>query len=165
MLIEPSSSLPHRRINQRLNLQYLDISYFRAEEQRHLEEYRKVIPHLTVQEQKKDNSDLKKEIALTFLRMQGYSDDKLKKFEEIFQRAKNVDEAFEEFRKLKDEQAEGLKKFKEEASIQRQAPPERKSSSRQRYTVAKGESGLVQKLDSGWDLVQTLSDDKYMLKF
>jgi integrase len=95
--------------------QYLDISYFRAEEQRHLDEYRKAVQHLTIQEQKKDNADLKKEIALTFLRMQGYSDDKLKKFEEIFQRAKNTDEAFEEFRKLRDEQNEEPKKFREEA--------------------------------------------------
>jgi integrase len=145
--------------------QYLDISYFRAEEQRHLDEYRKVIPHLTVQEQKKDNSDMKKEIALTFLRMQGYSNDKLKKFEEIFQRAKNSDEAFEEFRKLKDDPIEDFKKFKEEAPSRNPSPTEKRPSSpRQKYTVAKGEGELVQKLDSGWNLIQTLSDDKYLLK-
>ena len=77
----------------------------------------------------------------------------------------NTDEAFEEFRKLKDSPDEEFKKFKEEDSSQKQAPPERKSSSHQRYTVAKGESELVQKLDSGWNLVQTLSDDMYLLKF
>jgi integrase len=145
--------------------QYLDISYFRAEEQRHLDEYRKVIPHLTIQEQKKDNTDLKKEIALTFLRMQGYGEDKLKKFEEIFQRAKNADEAFEEFRKLKDDSGEGLKKFKEEAPTQKPEHTDRKSLGRQRYTVVKGENELVQKLDLGWNLIQTLSDEKYLLKF
>ena len=36
--------------------QYLDMSYFRAEEQRHLDEYRKVVQYLTIQEPKKDNS-------------------------------------------------------------------------------------------------------------
>jgi integrase len=145
--------------------QYLDISYFRAEEQRHLDEYRKVIPHLTIQEQKKDNTDLKKEIALTFLRMQGHSEDKIKKFEEILQRAKNSDDVFGEFRKLSDESNQEYKRTEEERSVQKPDNSKTRPSPHQKYTVAKGEGELVRKLDSGWSLVQTLSDDKYLLTF
>lgn len=49
-------------------------------------------------------------------------------------------------------------------------PPDKKQlrailSPHEKYTVAKGENELVRKLDSGWSLIQTLSDDKYLLKF
>ncbi len=38
--------------------QYLDISYFSAEEQRHLDEYRKIVQYLTIQEVKTDETIL-----------------------------------------------------------------------------------------------------------
>ena len=62
---------------------------------------------------------MKKEIALTFLRMQGYSADKIKQFEDILQRAKDPDEAFAEFRKLKDEPSQEFKKLTDDASVQK----------------------------------------------
>jgi integrase len=144
--------------------QYLDLSYFRAEEQRHLEEYRRIVPYLTIQEQKKDNSDMKKEIALTFLRMQGYNADKIKQFEDLLQRAKDPHEAFAEFRKLKDDPSEEFKKLTDDASIQKTIPQHSKLNHQQKYSVAKGENELVKRLDDGWNLVKSLSEDKYLLE-
>lgn len=153
--------------------QYLDISYFRAEEQRHLEEYRKVIQHLTIQEQKKDDKNIQKQVILTMLKLQGYSDEKIKLFEEILQRSKDSDEAFEEFRKLQDEpmqktNEDKTKPVQEHKPTQSDTPQQKYTVSKHspnKYTVAKGEEELVRKLDNGWNLVQTLSEDKYLLKF
>ena len=145
--------------------QYLDMSYFRAEEQRHLDEYRKVVQYLTIQESKKDNSDMKKEIALTFLRMQGYGADKIKQFEDLLQRAKDPDEVFAEFRKLQDEPSpQESKKLTDNTSLQKPAPQHSKPLHQQKYSVAKGENELVRRLDSGWNLVKSLSEDKYLLE-
>ena len=144
--------------------QYLDLSYFRAEEQRHLDEYRKVVQYLTIQEPKKDNSDMRKEITLTLLRMQGYNADKIKQSEDILQRAKDPDEAFAEFRKLKDEPSEEFKKLSEDSSGQRPVAQESKPTHQQKYSVAKGENELVRRLDDGWSLIKSLSEDKYLLE-
>jgi RNA binding exosome subunit len=144
--------------------QYLDLSYFRAEEQRHLEEYRKVIQYLTIQEPK-ENSDMKKEITLTLLRMQGYNADKIKQFEVILQRAKDSDEFFEEFRKLKDEPSpQEFKKKTDDNSLQKIVPQQSNSTHQKKYNVAKGEFELVRRLDDGWNLVKSLSGDRYLLE-
>jgi hypothetical protein len=144
--------------------QYLDMSYFRADEQKHLDEYRKVIQYLTIQETKRENVDLKKEIALTFLKIQGYSDEKLKRFEEIMARAKDIDDAFSEFRKLKDEPPQEFKRLEDDATAHKSPRQDPKLTHQHKYSVAKGENELVNKLEIGWSLVQTLSDDKYLMK-
>ena len=143
--------------------QYLDMSYFRAEEQRHLDEYRKVVQYLDIQEQKKDNSDMKKEIALTFLRMQGFSADKIRQFEDILQRAKDPTEAFAEFRKL-DEPPQEFKKLTDNSSDLKPTAQYYKAKQQQRYSVAKGENELVKRLDDGWYIVKSLNEDKYLLE-
>ena len=145
--------------------QYVDMSYFRAEEQRHLDEYGKVVQYLTIQESKKDNSDMKKEIALTFLRMQGYGADKIKQFEDLLQRAKDPDEVFVEFRKLQDEPStQEFKKLTDDTSLQKPVTQRSKPSHQQKYSVTKGENELVRRLDDVWNLVKSLSDDKYLLE-
>ena len=79
---------------------YLDESYFRAEEQRHLEEYRKSIPHLSLYTSEAEEEERRKRSIVDFARFQGWPDDRIKQLEEILQRARTVDEAAEEFRKL-----------------------------------------------------------------
>ena len=143
--------------------QYLDISYFRAEEQRHIDEYRKIVQYLTVQELKTDESKFRIQYMTDMAKMIGFSDEKIKKLEDTLQRTKDPDEALEEFRKLKDETPQ-------ESKSKNQAPIERHTSvqvkpTQQKYSVAKGENELVQKLEVGWSLVQSLSDDKYLLRF
>lgn len=145
--------------------QYLDMSYFRAEEQRHLDEYRKIVQYLTIQEPPKDNTNMKKEIALTFLRMQGYNAEKIKQFEDILQRAKDPDEAFAEFRNLTDApSSQEFKKLTDNASLQKPVSQPFKVTRQQKYSVAKGENELVRRLDDGWSLVKSLSEDKCLLE-
>jgi integrase len=80
---------------------YLDMSYFKAEENLHLNEYRKTISHLTIAE----TIDEKKQRAnavMDFAKIQGHNEDKIRKMQEILARAKDVDEAIDEIRKFQD---------------------------------------------------------------
>jgi hypothetical protein len=99
--------------------QYLDISYFRAEEQRHIDEYRKIVQYLTVQELKTDESKFRIQYMTDMAKIIGFSDEKIKKLEDTLQRTKDPDEALEEFRKLKDETPQESKS-KNQAPIERQ---------------------------------------------
>ena len=126
---------------------YLDESYFRAEEQQHLAEYRKVIVHLSIYALPKEEKKLKSELLLNFAKLQGYGDDQLKKLEDVLARAKDVDEAITEFRRLKDD-----------------AKAASNGNGHGKHIIAKGESELVQKLDDGWSLVQTLNEDRFLLQ-
>jgi hypothetical protein len=80
------------------------------------------------------------------------------------QRAKNPDEALEEFRKLKDEPSQEFRKLTDDSAIQKPAPQQFIQPYQQRYSVVKGENELVQRLDDGWNLVKSLSEDKYLLE-
>jgi integrase len=130
---------------------YLDESYFRAEEDKHVAEYRKAIPHLSIyatsMEQKGLIAEAMKAFAVAY---QGVTDEQLKKIDEIFARAKDVDEAIQEFRRFKDE--EPKKK------------PKTMHDGNGKYLVAKSEEELIQRLDDGWKLVQALNGDKYLLQ-
>jgi len=82
---------------------YLDESYFRAEEQRHLMEYRKAIKYLTIYPTKTEDKELRSKMLIDFAKLQEYEPDQLKKLEDVLARAKDVDEAIDEFRKFKDD--------------------------------------------------------------
>lgn len=131
---------------------YLDMSYFKAEEPLHLAEYRKAIQHLTIYAVPTEEKKLKSEMLLNFAKLQGYGDDQLKKLEDILARAKDMDEAISEFRRLKDE------------TNQTKQPNSNKRKRNGKYSVVKGETELVQRLDQGWSLVKSLSEDKYLLE-
>ncbi len=122
---------------------YLDESYFKAEEPLHLAEYRKAIPHLTIYAISTEEKKLKAEMLLNFAKLQGYEDDQLKRLEDILARAKDMDEAISEFRRLKEESANGNRTGK--------------------HLIAKSEPELLRRLDEGFKLVQTLNGDKFLL--
>jgi hypothetical protein len=65
--------------------------------------------------------------------------------EDVLARAKDVDEAIKEFRRFSDDVKPA-------------------SNGNGKYSVAKGEAELVQKLHDGWNLVQSLNGDKYLLQ-
>jgi hypothetical protein len=121
---------------------YLDASYFNAEESLHLAEYRKAVPYLTIYAIPTEEKKLKAEMLLNFAKLQGYEDDQLKRLEDILARAKDMDEAISEFRRLKDEGANGNGK----------------------HIIAKSEPELLRRLDEGWNLVQNLNGDKFLLQ-
>jgi hypothetical protein len=129
---------------------YLDESYFRAEEGKHLAEYRKTIPYLTVYSVSTDDQR-RKQSLLDFARLQGYPEDKLKRLEDELARCKNTDEAIKEFRRLEEDTDES-----ERASTAH--------NGNGKYFVVNGDEDLIKRLDDGWKLVQPLSDEKYLLQ-
>lgn len=82
---------------------YLDESYFRAEEDRHLAEYRKAIPHLTTYATSVEEKKMRSKLLVDFAGLQGYTDTELKKLEETLASSKDVDEAITEFRRLRED--------------------------------------------------------------
>lgn len=127
------------------------MSYFKAEETKHLEEYRKAIPHLTIQATPIEEKKLRSKMLLDFARLQGYDDNQLQKLGDVLARAKDVDEAITEFKRLTSEEKQN-------------SNPIQNRSSAGKYSVVKGEVELVRRLDDGWSLIETLSEDKYLMK-
>ena len=125
---------------------YLDESYFKAEENLHLAEYRKAIPHLTIYAIPTEEKKLKAEMLLNFAKLQGYVDDQLKRLEDILARAKDMDEAISEFRRLKDEGAND------------------NGNGIGKHVIVKDEPELLKRLDEGWNLVQNLNGGKFLLE-
>ena len=123
---------------------YLDESYFKAEEAMHLAEYRKAIPHLTVYAIPTEEKKLKAEMLLNFAKLQGYGDVQLKRLEDILARAKDMDEAISEFRRLEERSAN--------------------NNGNGKHVIAKSEPELLRRLDEGFKLVQTLNRDKFLLE-
>jgi hypothetical protein len=82
---------------------YLDESYFRAEEQQHLAEYRKAIVHLSIYEAPlEEKRKLRSGMLLDFARLRGYSDEEIKRFEDVLARSKDIDVAITEFKRFKE---------------------------------------------------------------
>jgi integrase len=136
---------------------YLDMSYFKAEEQLHITEYRKAIPHLAIYTAPTDEKKLRSKMLIDFARLQGTPEDELRKLEEILARAKDVDQAITEFRRFKDEPSgSGEQKGKRKTRT--------KQDGNGKYLVAKGEDELIGRLRDGYRLVQPLNHDKYLLE-
>ena len=60
---------------------YLDMSYFKAEENLHLTEYRKAISHLTIAKTL-DEKKQRANAVMDFAKMQGHSEDKIRKMQD-----------------------------------------------------------------------------------
>ena len=75
-------------------------------------------------------------------RLLGFGEERLKRLEEVLARAKNVDEAVEEFKKLQ-ETGNNMKPN----SIK----------------IVNGEKELIQHLENGWSLIKELNHNKYVI--
>ncbi|MGA2309440.1 MAG: site-specific integrase [Candidatus Bathyarchaeia archaeon] len=128
---------------------YLDESYFRAEEEKHLAEYRKAIPHLTVYTTVIEEKRMRSKMLVDFARLQGTPESEIRKLEEVLARSKTVDEGITEFRRLQEEPL---------------AKPRTMHDGNGKYLVAKGEDEMIQRLHDGWRMVQALNHDKYLLE-
>jgi hypothetical protein len=138
---------------------YLDMSYFRAEEPLHLAEYRKAIPYLTVQEVQTDQKKLQSDMLLAFAKLQGFNEEKLKRLEDVLQRAKDVNDAAEEFRKLEDEVTGELPNDLPEGRA-----PTKGTAKNGTHIIVKGEKQLLNHLNAGWSMVKEFEDDKFLMK-
>ncbi len=125
---------------------YLDESYFRAEEERHLEEYRKAVAHLTVYSSGLEEKQLRVKAMLDFAKLQGYEPERLRQLEEILARARDVDEGIIQFRKFREDEKGTM------------------TDGNGRYVVVQGEAELLRRLENGWSLAQPLNGDNYLLK-
>jgi DNA-binding Lrp family transcriptional regulator len=92
-----------------------------------------------------DEKKLRNKIMLDFAKLQGYEPDRLKKLEEVLARAKDPDEAIAEFRKL-GEEAQGI------------------DVNKPKNIIVKGDTELLKKLDDGYKLVESLNDNKFLMK-
>jgi len=136
---------------------YLDDSYFRAEEPLHLAEYRKAIPHLTIYSTPMEQKQLAAQIMkATAASLGTVTDEQLKRIDEIFARAKTIDEAVDEFRKFKTEEN------KEEEKPERK--PKTMHDGNGKYYVAHTEDELIQRLHDGYKLIQSLGPEKFLLE-
>jgi integrase len=136
---------------------YLDASYFRAEEPLHLAEYRKAIPHLTIYSTPIEQKQLAAQIMkATAASLGTVSDEQLKRIDEIFARAKTIDEAVNEFRKFKTEED------REEEKGERK--PKTMHDGNGKYYVAHNEDELIQRLHDGYKLIQSLGPEKFLLE-
>jgi integrase len=133
---------------------YLDESYFRAEEQEHLAQYRLAVPHLSIYSTAADEKNLRKKMLIDFAKLQGRPDEELRKLDEILARAKDVDEGIKEFRRFKEEREE---------EQPRKAKVKTAYDGNGTYLVAHNEDELIRKLHEGYELIQSLSNDKYLL--
>jgi hypothetical protein len=101
-------------------------------------------------ESARDTEGLRRRQILDTAKLLGFSEDKIKKIEDALAKYEQVDEAFDEIRKL------GLQTSRDN----HQLSGDRKQQTR----IIKGESALVQLLDQHWDLVRELKDDRYILR-
>jgi integrase len=129
---------------------YLDESYFRAEEQLHLNEYKKAIPYLTIYSITETPGfqidALRMTILQDVLRGFGATKEELKRLTEKYERAKNVDAVINEFKRL----------IEDKKSLPNGDGP--------RYFIANHDGELVKKLKEGWKLVRALNRGKYLLQ-
>lgn len=123
------------------------MSYFKAEESKHIEEYRKVVSHLTIYNVPTEEKKLRIQSMIDFAKLQGYEPEKLKKLEDVLARAKDVEEGISEFRKLSEH-----------------AQPKEQVSNQPKHIIVTGDSELLSKLEKGYLLVQSLEDDKFLMK-
>ena len=105
----------------------MDESYFKPQIQALLNEYRKAIPQLTILEPIGEYEEIRKRQLLDTARLLGFGEERLKRLEEVLARAKNVDEAVEEFKKFQVEQED---------------PPKQNS-----VAIIHGEKELIQHLE------------------
>jgi len=122
---------------------YLDQAYFKPQLDMLLTEYRKAIPHLTIVEQAAEYEEMRKKQLIDTARLLGFGDERIRRLEEVLARAKNVDEAIEEFKKLREEPGD---------------PPKPNS-----VKIVRGEKELIKHLEQGWLLIKELNHDKYVV--
>ncbi len=86
-------------------------------------------------------------MLLDFAKLQGFETEQLKKLEEVLARSKDIEEGISEFRKLGDQ------------AQSKETPRQSK------HIIVKGDNELLKKLESGYSLVQTLDEEKFLMKF
>jgi len=89
------------------------------------------------------SEEIRKRQLIDTARLLGFGDERIRRLEEVLARAKNVDEAIDEFKKLQEEPED---------------PPKPNS-----VKIVRGEKELIKHLEQGWRLIKELNHDKYVI--
>lgn len=134
--------------------EYLDQSYLRVPPIRLVQEYRRAIPALTIFEDLTSEDYQKRQLLRQAALL--LPQDKMRLLQELLARSQNLDEAVDEFRKLR---ADSIS-----------VPPEnrlRKLSENLNngpHLIVSDEDKMLRLLDAGWELVRELSGDRFLMK-
>ena len=135
--------------------EYLDDAYFKPRVEELLNEYRKAIPNLTIMEQIDETKVLKRQARMQLrqlMELKILPEEEFKRLEETLARAKNLDEYYEEIKKLKDR----------ELTEPNGNGPYINSNGFEAKVV--DESALITHVERGWDVVKELSDGRFILR-
>lgn len=124
---------------------YLDASYFRPSLEDLRREYAKAVPELTIMSDVAAEEYRKRQL-LDMARLLGFPEERLRKLQEVLARARSVDEAIDQFRRLREEGGNP------------------RGSGRNCALIARSEEELLERLEEGWDFVKELSGGRYLLR-
>lgn len=88
--------------------------------------------------------EIRKRQLLDTARLLGFGEERLKRLEEILAREKNVDEAIEQFKKIREE-------------------PDDPPRPNNHVKIVEGDEVLIEHLNQGWTLIKELNHNKYLL--
>jgi integrase len=101
---------------------------------------------LKLQSERTPIEEVRKKSLMDFAKLQGFSEEKLRRLKDVLARSKDLDETINEFRRLEET---------EESEVM---------NGDGRYCIAHGDKELMQKLSNNWKLIQSLNGDKYLLQ-
>ena len=104
------------------------------------------------------SEDSRKRQIIDMAKVFGFSEDKIKKMEDVLAKHRNVDESIQELSRLKEDTDENKDERRDKTTTVNH-------DKKQKYVVVKGNDDMIRRLNDGWNLVQTLSDETYLFKF
>jgi hypothetical protein len=135
--------------------EYLDDAYFKPRVEELLNEYRKAIANLTIMEQIDETQMLKRQARMQLrqlMELKILPEEEFTRLEETLARARNLDEYYEEIKKLKD---------KEFVDTQPNGNGPYNNGCEAKIV---GESTLIKHVERGWDVVKELNDGRFILR-
>ena len=135
--------------------EYLDASYFRPQIEELLNNYMKAIPNLTIMERVDETQMLKRQARMQLrqlMELKILPEEEFKRLDKRLARARNLDEYYQEIKKLKDEE------FTEPNGN----GPYINDNGYEAKVV--DESQLLEHVERGWDVVKELNDGRFILR-
>jgi hypothetical protein len=135
--------------------EYLDDAYFKPRIEELLNEYLKAIANLTIMEQIDETQMLKRQARMQLrqlMELKILPEKEFTRLEEALARARNLDEYYEEIKKLKD---------KEFVDTQPNGNGPYNNGCEAKIV---GESSLIAYVEQGWDVVKELNDGRFILR-
>ncbi len=104
------------------------------------------------------SDEVRKRAIVDFARLQGASDEEIRRMQEVLARAKDVDEAVEEIRRLREDEAP------EEERIRRFKDPEMQTNGDGFRAKIIDEEELISYVEQGWEPLKELSEGRYLIR-